>query len=806
MKIRILASNETHNPEMFMRILILIIVNLNLTFSQNITVNGKVSDAANNVPIQGAILFISAYSIAYTNSAGEFEIKNLTAGKFTIQVSHIGFKSLVQEIDISTGANQFNFSLESSPIKLDDVLVSVDRRDRYLKDSPFSIALADRELIESRNYNSLSDVLQNEPGISSVRDGVWGTDINIRGLSRNNVVATIDGTRIETANDLSARLSMIDLNDIERIEVIKSAASSVYGSGATGGIVNIVSRTPSFSSGYSFTGSFQSGYSSVNNLRSISGSLINSGSFWSSKFSGSYRKADDAKTPAGTLKNSRFTDYSLAGSLNIQPISNHLLKLNYQLFQAEDVGIPGGAPLFPENADVRYPLEKRELISAAYEVQNLSRVLSRVFVRYSHQFILRDVENIPNIVQNIPASGTMPPRRVSVLKITPSADHNSDNLLLQTNLILSENNLLMFGIDYWSRSYSGERFRFQKIEILDSTTSTVINTNNRTIAEKPLPDSKFESIGFFAQDDIEVLKDKLRFSLGARIDRITITGEETFNPLYEINNGVINNNPANQIIIWKKTDTDDISYSGNFGVKYSVNPELDLTLSLGYSFRSPSLEERFQYIDLGSLVRLGDPDLKPEKGYSTDLGLRYYGKDIKIISSLFYNHITDIVVEKPGTFEGRNAQIKTNIGEARLYGFDFLINYNLYNDWLAYFTASFVKGDDISEDTNLPQIPPLNGTLGLKLSIVKNLSADFSSAIFAPQNDVSTGEISTPGYAVFNASVNFKNINFSSFKMQFFAGVENIFDKAFRNHLSTTRGGIKLEPGRNFYIRFSTGW
>jgi hemoglobin/transferrin/lactoferrin receptor protein len=788
-----------------MRALLLFLLSINFTFAQNFILSGKVTDSKTGFPIQGVLLILPSGEITYSNSAGEYEFRNLESGILLIRLSHLGFKTLTKEISIDGNA-KYDFSMDPSPIKLDDVIVSFERADKFLKDSPYSISLTGREHFESRNFSSLADALNDQPGISAVKDGVWGTDINIRGLSRNNVVTTIDGTRIETANDLSARLSMIDLNDIERIEVVKSAASSVYGSGATGGIVNIVSRSPSFSSGYSFAGSFQSGYSSVNSLRSISGSLFNSGSFWSSKISGSYRKADDAKTPAGTLKNSRFTDYSFTGSLNIQPVSNHLLKLNYQLFKAEDVGIPGGAPLFPENADVRYPLEKRELISAAYEVQNLSRVLSRVFVRYSHQFILRDVENIPNIVQNIPASGTMPPRRVSVLKITPSADHNSDNLLLQTNLILSENNLLMLGIDYWSRSYSGERFRFQKIEILDSSASTVVNTINRTIAEKPLPDSKFESIGFFAQDDIEVFKDKLRFSLGARVDRINITGEETFNPLYEINNGVINNNPTNQTIIWEKTDTDDISYSANLGVKYSVNTELDLTLSLGYSFRSPSLEERFQYIDLGSLVRLGDPDLKPEKGYSTDFGLRYYGDDIKVVSSLFYNHITDIVVEKPGTFEGRNAQIKTNIGEARLYGFDFLINYNLYSDWLAYFTASFVKGDDISEDTNLPQIPPLNGTLGLKLSIVKNLSADFSTAIFAPQNDVSTGEISTPGYAVFNASLNFKNINFSSVRMQFFAGVENIFDKAYRNHLSTTRGGIKWEPGRNFYIRLVTGW
>ncbi|MCJ7552536.1 MAG: TonB-dependent receptor, partial [Ignavibacteriaceae bacterium] len=644
-------------------------------------------------------------------------------------------------------------------------------------------------------------------GISMISDGVWSTDLNIRGLSRNNIVTIIDGTRIETANDISARLSMIDLNDVDRIEVIKGAASSVYGTGATGGIVNIVSRQPSFNKNYLNSGSVSLGYNSVNNLRAISGNIFNSGYFWSSKISGSYRKADNIETPSGELKNSQFTDYSLSASMNIQPFNNHLLKFNYQLFKAEDVGIPGATPLFPDNADVRYPKEKRELFSAGYEIQNISSVFSKVLVRYSHQFILRDVENIPNIVQNIPGAGSFLPLRVSVLKITPTADHNSHNFLAQTNLIFARNNLLTLGIDYWSRSYNGERLKYQLIETLDSTGTTVVNALiNKVIAEKPLPDSKFQSVGFFAQDDYEMLKDKLKFSLGARVDKIIVSGQTTLNPLYEINNGIIDYSPPTQKVIWEKTEVDDISYSSNLGLNFSATSNLDLTLSLGYSFRSPSLEERFQYIDLGSRVRIGDPNLKPEKGYSTDFGIRYYSSNLKIISSLFYNYITDIVVEKPGIFEERLAQIKTNIGEARLYGFDLLVNYNFYKDWLIYSTVSFVKGDDLSEDTNLPQIPPLNGTLGLKIFLANVIETELSSTIYAAQNDIAIGEIASPGYAVSNFSVNLKNIEFTPARLQIFAGVENIFNKSYRSHLSTTRGGMTIEPGRNFYIKLVTGW
>ncbi len=790
-----------------MRIILLVLLSLNFSFSQNITLSGKVFDSLSGNVIQGAIVFIPGSNISYTNSEGVYEVKNLQEKLYTVKVSHIGYVTLTEEIEINSNNSEFNFTLESSPIMLDEVIVSVDRLDKYLKDSPYSIALADKEQIESKNFQSLSEVLDSQPGISMISDGVWSTDLNIRGLSRNNIVTIIDGTRIETANDISARLSMIDLNDVERIEVIKGAASSVYGTGATGGIVNIVSRQPSFNKSYLNSGRIFLGYNSVNSLRAISGNIFNSGYFWSSKISGSYRKADNIETPSGELKNSQFTDYSLSASINIQPFSNHLFKFNYQLFKAEDVGIPGAVPLFPDNADVRYPNEKRELISAGYEIQNISSVFSKIHVRYSHQFILRDVENIPNIVQYIPGAGSFLPLRVSVLKITPRADHNSHNFLAQTNLIFARSNLLTLGIDYWSRSYNGERLKYQLIETLDSTGTTVVNTLiNKVIAEKPLPDSKFQSIGFFAQDDYEMLKDKLKISLGARVDKIVVSGETTLNPLYEINNGIIDYSPPTQKVIWEKTEVNDISYSSNLGLNFSATSNLDLTLSLGYSFRSPSLEERFQYIDLGSRVRIGDPNLKPEKGYSTDFGIRYYSSNLKIISSLFYNYITDIVVEKPGIFEERLAQIKTNIGEARLYGFDLLVNYNFYKDWLIYSTASFVKGDDLSEDTNLPQIPPLNGTLGLKMSLANDIETELSSTIYAAQNDIAIGEIVSPGYAVFNFSVNLKNIEFAPARLQIFAGVDNIFNKSYRNHLSTTRGGITVEPGRNFYIKLVTGW
>ncbi len=86
------------------------------------------------------------------------------------------------------------------------------------------------------------------------------------------------------------------------------------------------------------------------------------------------------------------------------------------------------------------------------------------------------------------------------------------------------------------------------------------------------------------------------------------------------------------------------------------------------------------------------------------------------------------------------------------------------------------------------------------------LEADISSTIFAEQNNTASGEIKTPGYAVFNLSLISKRINLGSVSLRISGGVDNVFDKNYRNHLSTTRGSITTEPGRNFYIKLSTNW
>jgi len=264
----------------FKTFFLLVVLSLSeFTSGQSFTLKGKITDAKNNSPIKGSALFISYRDVAYSNAEGFYSISSLNVGKYQIKISSLGYKSFSTEIEIDSD-KEMNFSLESSAIELDEVVVSTNRTENYLRNSPFAESLVGKEEIQIRSTMSLPDILQNEPGVSLLRDGIWGTEVSIRGLNRENVITLIDGNRIATSTDVAARLSMVDMNNVERVEVIKGASSSIYGSGATGGIINIITKSPQLYDRFSLNGNVITEYNTVNDLTVLGGSLYSGSSFW----------------------------------------------------------------------------------------------------------------------------------------------------------------------------------------------------------------------------------------------------------------------------------------------------------------------------------------------------------------------------------------------------------------------------------------------------------------------------------------------------------------------------------------------
>ena len=765
-------------------------------------IRGKVIDLNINEPVSGAMIRILPDNLSeVTNDSGVFYFRNLSNRNVTVTVSRIGYKETVTEKNLDDNSDNFLLiRLEQMNIMSGEIEVYSTKIENQLKYSIFPIALVTRKDFTDNNAVSVSEVLSTKPGLNLVRDGIWATDINIRGLSRDNVVVLINGNRIETANNLSARLSLVDMNSIERIEVIKGGTSSIYGSGGTGGVVSITTLSGTYNQKFSLKGILSGSYSSVNEMSNGGLSLFMSSKNIYANLYSLYREASDVKIPTGVIPNSSFRDYGISLNSGIRFGKNNFLTLDLQQFNTPYAGVPGGYPLFPNKAAVTYEPAERQLYAVTYANNKLSGLLSALSAKVFIQNIFRDVEVIPNTIVYVPKTATSPAKRINNLSINPDGKHYSGGAIVQGNFVTNSSNKLIGGFDLWRRKLTTSREQTQKIEILDSN-NNVVKTNIVQTGDVPIPDSKYTSFGIFAQDEISFMRDRLFLDISARADGIFISNEQSVSPLYVITNGVRNNTPENQKILWTASTDNDISWSFNTGGNYKLNDNLNYSLNFSASFRSPSLEERFQYIDLGSVVRLGNPFLDPETGYFISTALKYWSNDVNLSLELYSNYLSDLVTEIPGTYENRPALIKTNISSARLAGFDAEWEYNFYNSLVFYGGASFINGENTDNGSALPQIAPLNGTIGLKYSYKDIVTLNFNSVIYSGQNRVASGEVTTPGYVVYNFYTGIDKIYLNNYELGIYAGSENIFDRNYRNHLSTARGTVTSEPGRNVYLK-----
>jgi len=690
-----------------------------------------------------------------------------------------------------------------------EVVVSGFRVDRKIKDLPSPVSVLRYFDYQKQSSLTLSNALDREPGISMGGDGIWATNINIRGLSENRLVTLIDGSRIETATDLTASMSMTDVWEIDRVEVIKGAQSSLYGTGAMGGIVNIITKDGRFSETPYLSGAAGSGFASANNLFSGHGEVTAGSKKWYLRFGATYGDANNVRTPDGKMPNSQYTYNNLTGRIGLKPFKNHILKAQYQHYQATDVGIPGGAA-FPGPSEASYTNIGRYLFSANYEISDISEKLRSVKLSYYNQDIDRDVSVIPNTVTEV----TLPngnKQRTTPDLMTPTGRHLTNGGQVQTTWKLSENNTIIAGADMWGRKLSTDRTKYITVQVLNPA-GDVLVTNNVERGETPIPESSFTSAGVFFQNEAKLYNGKLTVIAGGRFDGVQVRNKEGYDVDYIILNGVENNSPVRRITFEEGTEN-SISWSANTGLLFKANGNTDLSVNLARSFRAPSLEERFKYIDLGNYVRLGDPSLKPESGFSADIGIRKWGRAATFRTDFFINRLSDMIVEAPGEFiytsisgtgfstDTLPAFVNSNVSKALLFGFDMQFEYNFAGSFVLNGAASYTRGKDTEADEDLPLIPPFKGRMGLRYSHKKAGSVELSILGAAKQDRIADGEQETDGYLRLDLTMNSNRIALGKAGMQIFAGIDNITNTRYTNHLATNRGSISIEPGRNAYVR-----
>ena len=137
---------------------------------------------------------------------------------------------------------------EAAHIKTDEVVVTASRTKQEVRESPSSIEVITREDIDKMGAETLAQALQLALGIDTQENAMVGNRSSLRGMNTNQTLILVDGRRVRTENTSETmnfyELKRINMDDVERIEIVRGAASSLYGSEALGGVINVIKKHP----------------------------------------------------------------------------------------------------------------------------------------------------------------------------------------------------------------------------------------------------------------------------------------------------------------------------------------------------------------------------------------------------------------------------------------------------------------------------------------------------------------------------------------------------------------------------------
>ena len=195
-------------------------------------------------PLPGATIMIKERPTlgAVTDAEGRYELRLPDNRNYTLRASYIGYFDAMQTVDGSRN-DTVDFRLKENPMTLDQVVVTGTRTPKLLKDVPIVTRVISELDIRRTDATHIGDLLQTElPGIEFSYSMNQQTSLNMSGFGGNSVLFLVDGERLAGETLDNVDYNRLNMDNVRRIEIVKGAASSLYGSNAVGGVVNIISR------------------------------------------------------------------------------------------------------------------------------------------------------------------------------------------------------------------------------------------------------------------------------------------------------------------------------------------------------------------------------------------------------------------------------------------------------------------------------------------------------------------------------------------------------------------------------------
>jgi iron complex outermembrane receptor protein len=207
--------------------------------AQNVIVQGIVSDSLSGEPIPFASVLIDKLQTTLTDEKGAYQIST-SSGKHTLYLSCVGYNQSVSDFVASSKNVQLNFTLSPRLSLLDQVVVSSSRQEKKLSREAASITIIKPYLIQNTNSKDLSEILNRVPGVSvmdgqvTMRGGV-GYSYNVG----SRVMVLLDDMPLMGPDVGDVNWKLLPIEAAEQIEVTQGASSSLYGSSAMNGTINV---------------------------------------------------------------------------------------------------------------------------------------------------------------------------------------------------------------------------------------------------------------------------------------------------------------------------------------------------------------------------------------------------------------------------------------------------------------------------------------------------------------------------------------------------------------------------------------
>ena len=731
-------------------------------FANVISLEGRVIDAQTKETLPGAVITIPDLKISVvTNNSGQFTFKNIPdKGKFLVEVRYIGYKTLIQTFDLSA-ASDIEFALFPSMIEAKEVVVTGTALSTDNRKNSTAVASVTKDQLVNRPSGNLVDAISKVPGVSQVTTGGGISKPVIRGLSYNRVVTLVDGAKQEGQQWGDEHGLEVDQYSAERVEVLRGAASLLYGSDALGGVINILEPLPSPEG--QIQGEFLTSYQANNGLSGSSAMLQgnDNGFIWRAR--GSYKNAYSYNAPGGRIANTGYNEANLSGQLGFNKKWGYA-HLNVSSFR-NNIGLPD----FVRNTDGDFEdgngmvisdsqLKKRELFLPFQDIRHYKVALN------GHVLL---------------GNG----RLRSILAFQDNQRRELEDS--QTNPTLFFD-LKTYSSDF--KYFFNENNGWGPVIGLSGSLQ-----NNKNKAEELLiPDYDSKELGVFAY--AKKSWESTTFNLGARFDYRSITGVQmNADGAPKFNN--FTNNFSN--------------LSGALGFTKEFNDNFNFKANLGSAFRSPNIGElSSDGVHEGTFrYEIGNNTLKPENSYYGDLAFEFNNNKVSASIGAFNNYIDHYIYNRQ--INNETIVVDTEIlpvhrfiqDNANLSGLE--ASLTLHPSEILHFENSFsyTRGINRATDKPLPFIPA--AVLRNEIRIEPDFDGSVKSTYFSValdnvfrQNRIDNFETPTGAYTLINAAIG-TTFMLKKQPLRVNVSANNLLDKAYYDHLSRFKPGRLDEADKN---------